>query len=159
MKSFLFYTGVIWSSCILESVFIHFPLSHIRVDLLWLLVLSVGFRMSLFPGGFYVLGLAWIQESFGVPFHGLKGLSYITIYLLLRAGKSRVFFEVGPALVLWVVVLTLLERVCEMGLLFWQGYETSWNIVVLLLTAFLNGFVALLFFPFLESQGRSHVSS
>lgn len=157
MTSF-FYLLVLVVGFILETSVRHLPLVAVRFDIGWIIVLFMGFYVPLFPGGLWVLGIGLAQESLGGAFHGILPLTYLLIYFILRLTHQHLFFERGFPQVVWVMILTFLQKGIEMGLLAWQGYgvvyRDSHDLLYLALTALVQGLLSLLLFPFLRNSGR-----
>lgn len=161
MKNFIFYLFVLGAAFLFEGTIRHFPLTTIRIDLVWLVVLYLGFYVPLFPGGLSVLILALAQETLAATLHGVIALSYLPVYFFLRLTHHHLFFEGKAAQIIWIVLLTLIQEGFELALLLWQGYTPAFNLPNLLGAALLNGIVSLLLFPFLKKGGNispSHAS-
>jgi cell shape-determining protein MreD len=154
VRTFLFYLVFFEIAFLLEGTIRHFPLITVRIDIVWLAVLYFGFYLPLFPGGVWVLMIGLAQEALGAPFHGPLSLSYLGIYFFLRLTHRQLFFEGRFAQILWIVLLTLAQKGIEGGLLRWQGYAAGIHLGNLLMTAFLNGLVSQVLFPFLQKEGR-----
>lgn len=154
MRALLFYLLLLEGAFLLEGFFAHFPLVAVRVDLVWLLVLYLGFTVPLFPGGIGVVAIGLAREAAGVPLHGILPFSYLTLYLLIRMTRQQLFFEGTAPRLIWVVVLTLARQAIEGLLLHGQGYTAPWHPATLLSSAFLQAAVALFLFPFLQRRGR-----
>ncbi len=157
MRNFLFYFLLVEISFLLEGTIRHFPLLTIRVDLIWLMVVWIGFFVPLFPGGIWVLAIGLAREAIGAPFHGVIPCSYLAVYFFLRLSHHQLLFEKGATQIVWVVLLTLVQKGIESALLFSLGYNTPldrWYMGHLGLNAFLQAFASLLFFPFLKKRGR-----
>lgn len=154
MKTFLFYLLVLEAAFLAEGTVRHLPLISIRVDLIWVVVLYLGFYVPLFPGGFGVLMIGLAQEALGAPLHGAISFSYLVIYFFLRLTHNQLFFEGKGAQITWVLLLTLAQKGIELGLLRWQGYTPDFPLPSLLASAFLNGLVSQLLFPFLKKGGN-----
>lgn len=156
MRTFLFYLVVLEASFLVQGWLVHFPLIGIRLDCVWLVVVYLGFFVPLFPGGLSVLLIALAEESLGAPCHGIVLLSWLPVYLFLRLTHHHLFFEKGFSQVTWIVLLTLLQKGIEQGLLFWQGYVSSPDLWHLLPSSLLAGLVSLPLFSFLKGGGRIH---
>lgn len=154
MKKFLFYFLILEAAFLLEGTVRHFPLTSVRVDFVWLVVLYLGFNIPLFPGGLFVFTIGFIQEAVGAPLHGILPFSYLIVYYFLRLTHHHLFFEGGLAQIVWVVLLTFLQKGVESVLFIWQGYPPALNLPTLLAAAVLNGFVSLPLFSFLKKGGR-----
>lgn len=158
MNRFLLYLLVLVAGLILEAAFRHLPLTTVRIDIAWVLVLYLGFYIPFFPGGLWVLAIGLAQESLGAPFHGILPLSYLTVYSFLRTTHQHLFFQGGTPQVVWVMILTVLQKGIEMGLLFWQGhgvvYQDSMDLLRLVLIALVQGLLSLILFPFLKKGDR-----
>ena len=154
MKTFLFFFIVLESAFLLEGSVRHFPLVSIHVDLVWLIVLYLGFFAPLFPGGLWVMMIGLAQETIGAPLHGILSLSYLPIYFFLRLTHRDLFFERGFSQVIWVFLLTVAQKGIEQGLLLWQGYTPTFDLRTLFPTALLEGVVSLALFPFLKRGGN-----
>lgn len=153
MKRVFFWLLFLEASFVLQGVLCHFPLISLRIDLPWLVVLYFGFFVPVFPGGFAVFLIGLAQESLGVPFHGALSLSYLLIYFLLRMIHQHLFFERGGSQLIWIVLLTLVQKGTELGLLLWQGYPVFFDPWHLFPSVLLTGFFSFLLFPFFQSRG------
>lgn len=154
MINFAVYVLTILFALLVEGTVRHLPLVSIRVDLILLIVLYLGFFVPLFPGGIVVLLLGLIQETVGVPFHGVLPVVYVTVFLLLRLTHQHLFFQGGSSQVIWIMILSFAAKGIELGLLVWQGYEPNFSIFQYVVSAFLQGLASLALFPFLRNQGR-----
>lgn len=158
MNRSLLYLLVLEAGFVLEAAIRHLPLATVRVDVAWVLVLYLGFYVEFFPGGLWVLAIGLAQESLGVPFHGILPFSYLIIYSFLRMTHQHLFFQKGTPQVLWVIILTFLQKGIEMGLLFLQGYglvyQNSMDLLHLALTALVQGLLSLILFPLLKKGDK-----
>lgn len=158
MNRVLLYLLVLIAGFILEVSIRHLPLATVRIDIAWVLVLYLGFYVPFFPGGLWVLAIGLAQESLGAPFHGILPLSYLTVYSFLRMSHQHLFFQGGTPQLIWAVILTVLQKGIEMGLLFWQGhgvvYQDPMDLLHLVLVAFAQGLFSLILFPFLKNGGK-----
>lgn len=154
MKRFFFYLLVLEVSLVAEAVFRHFPLIGIRVDLVWLLVLTLGFFQPLATGGPAVFLIALAQEAVGAPLHGVLPLSYLAVYFFLRFFHQHLFFEKGISQVIWILLLTFLQKGLEQVLLSWQGFANVIDPLGLIAGSILSGLVSLPLFPFLRKKDR-----
>ena len=154
MRSLLFYLAFLLLAFVWEGTVRHFPLVGIRVDLVWLLVLYLGFSVPLFPGGVAVFLIGLAQESVGVPFHGVLLVTYLAIYFFLRMARTHLFFEKGTSQMLWIFLLTVAQSEGEQALLLWQGVPPAFDPTTLLSTALLTGLASHAIFPFLRTGGR-----
>jgi cell shape-determining protein MreD len=159
MKSFLFYLVFLIISLVLEMTIRHFPLVSIRIDLVWLSVVYLGFFVPVEVGGPAVFLIGLTEEAIGVPLHGILPLTYLIFYFFLRVTHQNLFFERGASQIIWVVLLTLAQKGLEQGLLFWQGYGLFFDPWTVIPSALLGGFVSLYLFPFLKrGVTRYHAS-
>jgi cell shape-determining protein MreD len=154
LKTFFFYLAVLEAAFLAEATVRHLPLISIRVDLVWVVVLYLGFYLPLFPGGFWVLVIGLAQEALGAPLHGPISFSYLVIYFFLRLTHNQLFLEGRGAQISWVFLLTLAQKGIELGLLRWQGYTPDFLLPSLLASAFANGLASQLLFPFLKKEGK-----
>src|SRR3989338_4788126 len=110
MKKILLYGLLLETAFVLEGTVRHLPLAGIRVDLVWIFVIYLGFFLPVIPGGIVVFLIGLAQESAGVPLHGVLPVSYLAIFLFLRGTHKQLFFERGASQVIWVVLLTVAQK-------------------------------------------------
>lgn len=135
----------------------HFPLKGVRFDVLWLLSLYVAFLAPLPWGAFFMLGFALLQESLGTSSHGLLVLPYWACYLLLRVGRTRLFFEGVEVQCVWVFILTVVRKLLELWLLHHQGWG-NFPFYMIFVDALLQSMTAFFLFPLIDVWfwGRRH---
>ncbi|GEM_PF-3293657 len=150
MRSFLVYVTVCLISFCLEGIMQHFPFTYYRIDLIWLLILYTGFFVPLVPGTLAVILMGLAQESVAVPFHGILLLPFLTIYFFIRATHRHLFFYGRVPQLLWVLILTLVQKGITFGLLAWRGYGAPIGFGSLFGFSLLNGVSSLLFFPLIS---------
>lgn len=151
MKTFFFFFVSFPVLLTLQSTLPFFPAAGLRVDLVFLLVFSLGLSTKLLPGGLGVLGLGLATEIFAVGFSGPLTLSYFTVFLFLRLAEGRLYLEGNQARAVWVFLLALLQKTVVLTLLGGRGAMPSPLLV--LAAAFLEGVASFLFLPLLE-RGR-----
>lgn len=154
MKRLLFHLLFLECAFLLEGRVNHLPLIAVRVDLVWLWTISLGFFVPLFPGALFVLLAGLAQESLGAPFHGPVVLSWLVLYFFLRMTHDKLLLEGGMSQVIWVVLLSLAQKGIEWGLLLGQGYVPPFDPVRLLASSILMGLLSLPLFPFLKNRGK-----
>lgn len=154
MKSAPLFFLVSWFAWVIGGVVRYFPWPTLPVDVVWLIVLFLGFHVPLFPGGLAVLLLGLAQEAVGAPLHGATALAALVVFFFLRLTHNLLFFQRRTSQIVWVLLLTLAGRGIEMGLLAWQGYDARLPFEHLLAQAFLNGLASLALFPLLKLPGR-----
>lgn len=157
MKSFFFYAIILEAAFLLEGLWAHFPHPYVRVDFVWLIVLSLSFTQQLFPGSLSVTFLGLARESIGASLHGPTVAAYLLIYFFIRIIQRQVFLGERVSQVLWVFVFTLAYKAIEMGLMAWKGFPSSWDSLTLLVTALLESLVAIWFLPFLKREQEEEV--
>jgi hypothetical protein len=154
VRSYLFFIPFLFFAAIFQGAVRHFPLPDLKVDVVWLGVLFLGFYVPLLPGGLIVLALGLVQETLGAPLHGVLPLAHLAVYFFLRLTYQNLFIQRKPSQVIWVSLLSLAYRGVEAGLLVWQGYEVPTGSDRLLAWALLEGFVSLAVFPFFKIVGK-----
>jgi hypothetical protein len=142
-------------AAVLQSAVRTLPLPWLKLDLIWLTVLYLGFYTPLLPGGVLVLLVALLQETLGAPLHGALPLAYLTVYFFLRLAHQNLFFQRMTSQVIWVALLSLAYRGIEAGLLAWQGYEVPSGFVRLAGWALMEGAASVAVFPLLRIGGKA----
>ncbi len=154
MKVSPFFFVVMVLAIVLQGAVGWLPLPDLKLDLVWLGVLFLGFYVPLVPGGFVVLVLGLTQEALGAPFHGTVPLAYLTVYFLLRLTHQSLFFQRRTSQAVWVALLSLAYRGIEAALLAWQGYELPEGGYRLAVWALLEGVASVAVFPLLRVGGK-----
>ncbi|HSA58124.1 MAG TPA: hypothetical protein VLJ37_00355 [bacterium] len=154
MKASPFFFVVVFAALILQGSVVRLPLPDLKLDIVWLAVLFLGFYVPLVPGGFVVLLLGLIQEALGAPFHGTVSLAYLAVYFLLRMTHQNLFFQKRTSQAVWVALLSLAYRGLESGLLVWQGYAFPAGFGHLAAWAVLEGVASIAVFPLLRAGGK-----
>lgn len=149
-----YFFSVMVLAFILQGAMGRFPHPDLNLDLVWLGVLFLGFYVPLLPGGVAVLVLGLIQESLGAPFHGVVPLAYLSVYFLLRLTEQSLFFQKRTSQAVWVMLLSLVYRGIETGLLAWQDYEVPAGLDRMAAWAVLEGVASIAVFPILRAGGK-----
>jgi cell shape-determining protein MreD len=139
---------------VLQGAVGRLPHPDVKLDIVWLGVLFLGFYVPLAPGGFAVLVLGLAQEALGAPLHGVVPLAYLTVYYVLRLTHQTLFFQKKTSQVVWVALLSLAYRGIEMGLLAWQDYEIPAGFSHTAAWALLEGLASIAVFPLLRLGGK-----
>lgn len=133
-----------------ESTVSFFPLKVIRFDLIWILVLYFGFYGSYLSGTLIVFALGFLQETFGLPIHGILILTYLLLFYFLKAVDQKISFQNIFSQMSWIVILTFFQKLMEAALLKMQGYEFVFSLRYVLSFCFLEAFLGLVVFKFLD---------
>lgn len=137
----------------------YLPLPVLKIDILWLGVLFLGFYVPLIIGGPAVFAMGLVHETLGAPFHGILPLSYLAVYFFLRLTHQNLFFQRRPSQVVWVALLSLAYRGIEVWLLDWQGYEMPEGLGRLALWALLQGLASIAIFPLFSLGSKNEALS
>jgi hypothetical protein len=149
-----FFFAIVFVFALLQSFIGHLPLPWLKLDLIALAVLYLGFYVPLFPGGILVFLIALAEETLGAPFHGTLLTAYLGVYIFLRLTHQNLFFQRRTSQVIWVALLSLAVRGLESALLAWQGYETPSQFGALAAWALLEGLASVAVFPLLKIGGK-----
>lgn len=150
MKSLFFYILFFFIAFCTEGILAHFPSTLIRIDLVWLLALFVGFRVSFLPGCLVISLFALSQECLAAPLHGVFLFSYLVVYSFLRMSRNHIFLQERSSQIIWVFLLTVTQKSIEAGFLYWQGYRTLPFFAFILPHSLLNAFAVMAVFPLLD---------
>lgn len=154
MTLFVLLTVILLGGFVLEAAFSHLPLVFFKVDLAWLVVVFLGFFVSLGPGGIAVFLIGLAQESLGGSVRGILPLTYLTVFFFLRLSHQHLFFQGGSPQLIWVVILTVSQKALEGLLIQTQGYEfpyhSSWDWLTVGGSALVQGIASLLVFLILK---------
>src|SRR5579885_2485821 len=125
-----------------------------RLDLGWVIVVFLGFFINLGPGAGAVFLIGLVHESLGASMHGVLPFSYLAVFLFLRLTRQHLFFQGGTPQAIWVMIVTMLQKVLEGLLIGIQGYEfpygSSSDWLFLLGGCLVQGVASLLVFPILK---------
>ncbi len=154
MRNFLLLLLYLEVAFLVEGTIRHLPFTTLRVDLVWLLVVFLGFNASFRVGVIAVFFLGLVQESLGVPIHGLVVFPYLLVFLFLLVARGQIFSQGHWAQLTWILILSLGRSFLEQLLLLWQGYPFVFDLWHEGGAALLNGAASLVLFPFLKKRGR-----
>ena len=130
-----------------------FPTWGIRCDIIWLLVLFIGFYHELWEGLPSLLFLGYLMDCFASPFLGLFTASYLIIFFVLRLLTIHIYIEALTSKMFWVFVMTLIGKYVGYLLLLWLDvsiqvqFSMLWNTFI---QGLWNGILAIILFPILK---------
>lgn len=159
MKHYPFFPIALLIALVFEVSARYLPLPTLKIDVLWLGVLFLGFYVPAVVGGPGAFALGFVQETLGAPFHGVLPLAYLIVYFFLRLTHQNLFFQRRPSQVVWVALLSLAYRGLETGLLVWQGYEVPDGWERLVAWALVEGFLSLAIFPLFSLGSKNEALS
>jgi len=114
---FLAFLGLLLESTWLSG----WPSETLRFDIVWVLILYLGFTTNLHESGLLVLSLGLMADIAGSPFLGFFATVYFAIFCLLRSVIAHIFVETLWARLLWVAILSLLATFGKWGLMAVMG--------------------------------------
>lgn len=162
MNVFVVSTLVLLGGFVLQAAFAHLPLVFFKIDVGWLVVVFLGFFASLGSGGIAVFLIGLAQESLGGSVRGVLPLSYLAVFFFLRLSHQHLFFQGGSSQAIWVMILTVFQKLFEAFLMQTQGYKFSylftwaaWDWLYIVGTALVQGLASLLVFPILRKGIRT----
>ncbi len=149
MKNTLVIILALEAAFLLEGTVRYLPGVSLRMDLVWVIALYVGFFVPYGLGLALMILIAFMQETLGGAFHGLLLFSYLSVFMLVRVASRQIFLQRKTPQVIWVTVLTTVRLLLENGILYWQGYAPVFSWETLGVNAVLNGLASLIIFPIL----------
>jgi len=129
------------------------PTQNIRLQLVWICILYLGFRGPLRQNSLLALLLGLIADALGTPFLGPLATVYFLTVVLLRVFTAQMFVETLWARLSWVGILSIAATLFRWGLLVIAGRSDivqSFSLSYSTLQAFINMATAALLFPVFE---------
>lgn len=136
-----------------STVFSSWPSETLRLELVWILVLSLAFSSTLAECGGLIVFLGLMEDLAGTPFLGFFVTIYFLLASLMRAFIAHMFVETLWARLVWVGIFTLLAFVVEWGLLAAIGYGSNlrgYALTYTLLQGLVNMVLAAIMLPLLD---------
>lgn len=129
------------------------PTQALRFELVWIMVLYLGFSTSFLESALTVLTMGFVTDLAAGPFLGLYATIFFLFFALLRSFIAHMFVETVWARLLWVGILSVTANAVEWCLLAAMGKESGmqsflWSFG--LLQSVLNMFVAIVLFAVLD---------
>lgn len=154
MIRFIVYITIGFLFLFVESTWLAaWPSKSIRLELVWILVLFLGFSMTLRESGFIVISLGLMEDLIGTPFMGLYAAIYFMFVALIRSFSAHMFMETLWARLLWVGILTVFAMIMEWMLMAVLGQSEGIGSFVLafgLLQGLMNMLLAAIMLPLLD---------
>lgn len=110
MRQVALYSLWWFGTLVLGGMFVHFPGWLIRLDLVLLLVLYLGFTAPLIKGGWTVFAIGVATEAVVSPVVGGLTLSYLMVFFLTQFLMSRFVLEGSMARAVWVLILVFVQK-------------------------------------------------
>jgi len=129
------------------------PTEALRFELLWIMVLYLGFSTSLLEGAVTVLTLGFLTDLAAGPFVGLYATVFFLFFALLRGFIAHMFVETLWARLLWVGILSVAANAVEWCLLMAMGEGSGMRNFIWsfgLLQSVMNMLVAAFLFALLD---------
>ncbi len=158
IRFFLFLLIALIALLLESSWFAAWPTDRWRLELVWLLVLYLGFSVSLREGAILIILLGLIEDLWGTPVLGFFTTLYLLFFILLRTFIANLYVETLWARLMWVGAVSLLATLVEEGLMSLLGMGTGLHRFFLthgLVQALFNMIAAAVLFPLLERLERA----
>ena len=154
MVRYLVFVGLAVLAVIVESAHLAiWPTQALRFELVWIMVLYLGFSTSLLESAATVLTMGFLTDLTAGPFFGLYATIFFLFFALLRSFIAHMFVETLWARLLWVGIFSVMANAVEWCLLAAMGKEGGmqgflWSFG--LLQSVMNMFVAIILFAILD---------